>query len=73
MSMYDACKYCGKSTVEPGIVACSNPEHRERAKIEAQISFDSRPTKENAILLAKEAGLPEDYFLQQIAGARTSK
>lgn len=66
MSMYDACGYCGDSVVGPGTVSCSNPEHRELAKRAAQVSFNSKPTKENAVLLAKEAGLPEDYFLKQM-------
>lgn len=66
MSMFNACRFCSEPTVKPGFVACSNPEHRELAKREAHLSFDSRPTKVNAVLLAKEAGLPEDYFLQQI-------
>ena len=66
MSMYGACRYCGDLVVEPGTVACSNPEHRELAKKSAQLSFNSAPTKENAVLLSKEAGLPEDYFLKQL-------
>ena len=73
MSMYDACSYCGDATVEPGFVACGNPQHRERAKRAAQIAFDAHlpgmggiTREEAAVLLAREAGLPEDYLLKQI-------
>lgn len=81
MSMYDACKYCSESTVKPGFVACSNPEHRELAKRAAQLAFDATPDyashpratkREAAVLLAREAGLPEDYLLNQIR-PRTKK
>ena len=66
MSMYGACSYCGESVVEPGTTACSDPKHRELAKRGAQIAFFSQPAKKSAVLLAREAGLPEDYFLRQI-------
>ena len=68
--MYGVCSYCGDSVVEPGTKACSNPEHREQARREAQSSFNAITTERNiersAVILAREAGLPEDYFLEQL-------
>ncbi len=73
MSMYICCRVCGEpSTKESNFEACSIPEHIASVRECAQISFDATPRlpKEHfewvAGLLAKEVGLPEDYFLKQL-------
>ena len=60
------CRICKKPAVDLGLMVCSRPRCRESLIIRAGMELDSNPTKENAVKVAKSAGLPEDYFLKDM-------